>query len=1412
MDEKDKDFARAAVGLDYISLEELKDCIRSAQEHGWEGSLEELLIERGCIAESDAKEIHKHIEAGDVESKQPADAFEFVEAAPSHTWAVAALGAGILLVILVVAAGVFSLMLRKPAPRREQGPKPEAPHAPAVVSVREEPVEIDLSLGAPGEKPKQLLRNAQAFARENPSDYCAAEKKYLRVIQLAPDTPEAAQAKKAIEELLKQCDPHAEKAIAGLEEKADELIEQKKFREALDLFDQFPVNLRMQKWQAELERLQTHCFQQAQRFFEAEMAKAEELMKQEKWQGAKAIYDAILAMGIPEFSARAASAVEVLTQKRSESQKISYDKTAEEIRKLLFAGQYEEAVKKCDEYLDDPEYQLFSDTLNLLRSDAQTLIAIRKAARAAMPKLAGRRTSISGISGKIVKADKDSLTIASGKARVTKSFDDLEPKDIVLIAGLGPEKKVVLGKVPRGVFLLYNGSLDEAEKELTRAADEGRDVGYYLRLLAVVKAELASRARKGPTRSNPPPGMTYIPAGEFIMGSSAGHYDEKPVRRVFLDAYFIDTFEVTNEQYKKFIEATDHPAPPYWKNRNYPVGKAKRPVVMVSWEDAAAYAKWAGKRLPTEAEWEKAARGTKAYTYPWGDRFRASRCRCVYTIADHPLKDIKQIQAWFERWKKQKKAALDLEAGGPTLPVGTHRAGDSPYGCADMAGNAREWVADRYQEDYYKTAPAMNPKGPEKGEMRVTRGGSWLSASTGGTDSLRCSDREPRLPFEKLLDCGFRCAMDAPPELVTVPMEKYQPDMTFGLQERRGKGTASAPSAAEVEAPEGMLYVPEGDFLMGSDEGGGTDEQPRHKVYLHAYFIDKHEVTNADYMKFIQETHYNPPEHWLPPEKRDSPNPWKYAAIPAGKEKHPVTGAPWYDAAAYRRWAKKRLPTEAEWEKAARGTAARTFPWGDDFLPTNAQCAERIAGYPVRDVAQRHKWFEQWSQTEEGKKALAEGGATMPVGSFPSGASPFGCLDMAGNAAEWVSDWMDARYYSESPDADPKGPAAGDKKVLRGGAWDAVSAGSIDSLRCADREARLPSEKDIRFGFRCATDAYQTAGVAKAGTTGTTSSFSALFELKQAIGAIQAALGFKFRTYETDHFIICSTFDSETTKEIGRRCEGLYGAMAKVFGLHGDESVWAAKCAVYVFHDQHQFALFALDVDNMTNGEKILNYINLKGDRVHIAATVRYRKPPAPDEKKLEGEIRMEKRKDLERFKLAVIHDTISAFLACYKGAVPLKRWVWSGLTQYFQNYAFPDAKEWKDRRRAAIDEIKQWRDNQSKLPDVKTPSTDEGPFVKLIKAEGRLDDTQRALAWTAVTFMIQSNPEKFVKFFNMLKERKSDDEALLLAFGTPELVRAYVREQRKPQPDAVKLQKMRDSVIRDFEQAWINAVAKMRY
>ncbi len=240
------------------------------------------------------------------------------------------------------------------------------------------------------------------------------------------------------------------------------------------------------------------------------------------------------------------------------------------------------------------------------------------------------------------------------------------------------------------------------------------------------------------------PDLCLIPAGTFTMGSDDDLPNEAPAHEIHLDAYYIGKTEVTNAEYYPFwVESGgtggEHTPISYGETfGTWPeIAKTKPdyPVVGVSWDSAVAYAAWHRMRLPTEAEWEKAARGTAAKRWPWGDAF---------------TQRIRDVTRHANVWK---------QSGSHLQPVGTHPTGASPYGAHDMAGNVWEWVADRYSDTYYRRSPDRNPKGPAVGSRRVVKGGSWLNPEM----LARCSTRIGQYPAIGTSFIGFRLAKDATP-------------------------------------------------------------------------------------------------------------------------------------------------------------------------------------------------------------------------------------------------------------------------------------------------------------------------------------------------------------------------------------------------------------------------------------------------------------------------------------------------------------------------------------------------------------------------------------------------------------------------------------------------------------------------
>lgn len=229
---------------------------------------------------------------------------------------------------------------------------------------------------------------------------------------------------------------------------------------------------------------------------------------------------------------------------------------------------------------------------------------------------------------------------------------------------------------------------------------------------------------------NPPPGMVYIPEGYFQMGTSSGkREDAKPMHFVNTSAFFIDKYEVSNAEYSKFMLATNHAKPRYWDDKLF--NKPEHPVVGVSWHDAMAYAKWKSRRLPTEAEWEKAARGNDGRLYPWGKKW--DKGFFFFFVNIYGMDD---------KYSR-------------TAPVDYYQSGVSPFGIFNMSGNVWEWCLDWYDPNYYRDSPEIDPMGPEASKMKVLRGGSWVNT----IESVKVVQRGRNFPHAKTSIYGFRTVL-----------------------------------------------------------------------------------------------------------------------------------------------------------------------------------------------------------------------------------------------------------------------------------------------------------------------------------------------------------------------------------------------------------------------------------------------------------------------------------------------------------------------------------------------------------------------------------------------------------------------------------------------------------------------------
>ena len=485
----------------------------------------------------------------------------------------------------------------------------------------------------------------------------------------------------------------------------------------------------------------------------------------------------------------------------------------------------------------------------------------------------------------------------------------------------------------------------------------------------------------------PPPDMVRVPAGSFTMGADDDP-SASPAHTVDLPTFFIDRTEVTNRAYRACVQVAVCQSPeqsaalPYAHYFDSPDFE-RYPVVYVTWQDARAYCAWRGRRLPTEAEWEKAARGTDARLYPWGNT-----------------------------WDEQRVRLSGDDLGSALAQAGSFAQNASPYGALDMSGNVWEWTSSR--DLPYPYASSDGREIPTTPGQRVLRGGAWGR----NPRNARVTTRDPKDPREGYWNRGFRCA--------ATPINPAP------------NGAAAGNLAP---APDGMVGVPGGLLRMGVSEAEGqrwvreygwnepVAEFPQHTVTLAPFFLDRTEVTNQQYAAFVAATKRAPPANSFDPARLTL---WRDGRAPPALAQHPVVNVTWDDARSYCAWAGKRLPTEAEWEWAARGPEGRLWPWGNDFDQQRANTQERGRG------------------------------GTAPVGADPGNASWVGALDMGGNVWEWMSSlrWP----YPYDPTDGREDPARPRPRAIRGGSW----TDPASSAHTSGRNQFDPTLANINIGFRCA--------------------------------------------------------------------------------------------------------------------------------------------------------------------------------------------------------------------------------------------------------------------------------------------------------------------------------------------------------
>lgn len=524
--------------------------------------------------------------------------------------------------------------------------------------------------------------------------------------------------------------------------------------------------------------------------------------------------------------------------------------------------------------------------------------------------------------------------------------------------------------------------------------------------------------------------MILVPAGSFLMGRPDGEWYERPVREVTLSAYLVDKYEVSVGRYGLFLSSFEQRLPHDWKEMQK---LDKKPVINVSWFDASQYAYWSGKRLPTEAEWERAAVGglPKGNGFPWG-KGDLSPGRANY---DH------QRDRKAEDWRSLLQTP------------GSYVLGTSPVGAMDMAGNVSEWCLDWYAPTAYKVTSDQDPEGPSSGEEKAVRGGSFLSTGR----ELLAARRDQANPRRVEVNIGFRTVLPVADiaaaarrvvvasegvagtiesdetrsdrvqtitptrERHDVPRPEGAPDIG-GFRFRRVNSRGSWEYTFERDRFD-MVYLPAGTFRMGSADPADRCEGPVDEVTLGAYLISKFEVTVSQYEKFLRASGHRQPPNWKLQRK-----------VPEA----PVNWVAYGDAVAYANWCGMRLPTEAEWEYAARGDDQRPYPWGgDEPTPELAVCGKPWVDDPYQSSAEVH-------------------------GRHPQGQSPFGVYDMAGNLWEWTGDWFGCGY-PPGPRTDPRGEDSGKRRVARGGSW---REDCSSYHRASTRMSFFPEERLNHLGFR----------------------------------------------------------------------------------------------------------------------------------------------------------------------------------------------------------------------------------------------------------------------------------------------------------------------------------------------------------
>ena len=559
--------------------------------------------------------------------------------------------------------------------------------------------------------------------------------------------------------------------------------------------------------------------------------------------------------------------------------------------------------------------------------------------------------------------------------------------------------------------------------------------------------------------------MVFIKGGCFDMGDQFGDGEdnEKPVHKVCVDDFYLGEHEVTQKEWKDVMGSN----PSYF---NYCCGDF--PVETVSWNDVQQFIKKLNDktgmryRLPTEAEWEYAAReGGRMVRFGTGKDTIGPDEANIYTSANSKYKKP------YVRSGVYRKKTVPVKSFSP-----------NSLGLYDMSGNVWEWVQDWYDKDYYRNSPKDNPTGPGSGKYRVLRGGSWHILPL----DMRAAFRYWAKQGVRNNLFGFRIAQDkfqVVDELRTMDggTSKSEEERKIVERKRAGEDREKAEEKdkqfeekqrladdrerkkIKEKKPKGMVFIKGGCYQMGDTFGDGQDdEKPVHEVCVDDFYMGEHELTVGEFREFINETSYRTEAekvdgcyYWTGNEwKKDRDKYWDNPGF-SQTDKNPVTCVSWNDTNEFIKWKKRntsfdyRLPTEAEWEYAAReGGKMVRFGTGKDIIGPDE--ANFNASSNFKKPYSRSGIFREKAVT---------------IKSFSP--NSLGLYDMSGNLWEWVSDWYDNKYYSNSPKDNPKGPSSGSFRVGRGGSWD----NEPWYVRAVYRAGYDPSCWKLHMGFRLAIGA-----------------------------------------------------------------------------------------------------------------------------------------------------------------------------------------------------------------------------------------------------------------------------------------------------------------------------------------------------